>query len=80
MAAILWILAVILVIAGIVQLFQGQVVLGIVLIVAGFLVGPGGVSVFASTGLAFAGAWPVRLTGVRERLACDDATAGVVPD
>jgi hypothetical protein len=36
------------VIAGIVQLVQGQIGLGIVLIVVGLLVGPGGVSVFAT--------------------------------
>ena len=46
MAALLWILAVILVIAGIVTALRGQVLLGIVLIVVGLLVGPGGVSVF----------------------------------
>jgi hypothetical protein len=45
-ATLLWILAAILVIIGIVQLFQGQIILGIVLIIAGFLVGPGGYSVF----------------------------------
>jgi TM2 domain-containing membrane protein YozV len=43
---ILWLIAVVLVIAGIVQLVQGQVVAGIVLIVLGALVGPGGVSIF----------------------------------
>lgn len=42
---LLWILAVILVIAGIVTLFQGQLILGIVLIVVGLAVGPGGWSV-----------------------------------
>lgn len=45
-ATLLWILAVILVIAGIVSLVRGQVVAGIVLIIIGLLVGPGGVSVF----------------------------------
>jgi hypothetical protein len=45
-ATLLWILAVILVIVGIVQLIQGQIILGIVLIVAGCLVGPGGYSLF----------------------------------
>ena len=55
MAFILWIIAVILVVAGIVQLFQRQILLGIALIVIGLLVGPGGVSIFGSTGLAFAG-------------------------
>jgi Family of unknown function (DUF5699) len=47
MTTLLWILAVVLVIAGIVALFQRQVVLGLVLIVVGFLVGPGGVSLFS---------------------------------
>ena len=47
-ATLLWILAAILVIVGIVQLIQGQIILGIVLIVAGCLVGPGGVSLFRS--------------------------------
>jgi hypothetical protein len=42
----LWILAVILVIAGIVTAFRGQIAFGIVLVVVGLLVGPGGVSVF----------------------------------
>jgi hypothetical protein len=46
MALLLWILAVILVISGIFALFRGQVLWGIVLIVVGLLVGPGGVSVF----------------------------------
>jgi hypothetical protein len=43
---LLWILAVILVIAGIVSIFRGQMLWGIVLIVVGLLVGPGGVSIF----------------------------------
>jgi hypothetical protein len=47
MATLLWILAVVLVVAGIVSLTRGQVVTGVVLIVVGLLVGPGGVSVFA---------------------------------
>jgi len=46
MATLLWILAVILVVAGIVTALRGQVVLGIVLVVVGLLVGPGGVSIF----------------------------------
>jgi hypothetical protein len=45
-ATLLWILAVILVIAGIVTAVRGQILFGIVLIIVGFLVGPGGVSVF----------------------------------
>lgn len=43
---ILWVVAAILGIVGVVQLFQGQWILGIVLIVAAFLVGPGGYSLF----------------------------------
>ncbi len=46
MVTLLWILAVILVIAGIVAIVRGQMLWGIVLIVVGLLVGPGGVSVF----------------------------------
>lgn len=46
MITLLWILAVILVIAGVITAIRGQVLLGIVLIVVGFLVGPGGASVF----------------------------------
>jgi hypothetical protein len=46
MATILWIIAVILVVAGIVALFRRQILWGIVLIVVGLLVGPGGVSLF----------------------------------
>jgi hypothetical protein len=43
---ILWIIAAILVIAGIVTLVRGEILWGIVLIIAGLLVGPGGVSLF----------------------------------
>jgi len=50
MALILWLIAVVLVIAGIVQLIQGQIILGLVLIVVGFLVGPGGYSIFRTRG------------------------------
>jgi hypothetical protein len=45
-ATLLWILAAILVIAGIVALVRGSIVAGIVLIIVGLLVGPGGVSIF----------------------------------
>ena len=47
MVTLLWILAVVLVIAGILAIVRGQMLWGIVLIVVGLLVGPGGVSVFA---------------------------------
>ena len=46
MITLLWILAVILVIAGVVTILRGQLLLGIVLIIVGLLVGPGGVSIF----------------------------------
>jgi hypothetical protein len=46
MEFVLWIIAVILVIVGIVSLLRGAVLAGIALIVVGLLVGPGGVSVF----------------------------------
>jgi hypothetical protein len=45
-ATLLWIVAVVLVIAGIVTAVRGQVLWGIVLIVVGLLIGPGGVSIF----------------------------------
>ena len=45
-ATLLWILAAILVIAGIVSLFRGGILAGVALIVIGLLVGPGGVSIF----------------------------------
>jgi hypothetical protein len=43
---LLWLIAVILVIAGIVALVRGAVAYGLVLIIVGLLVGPGGVSLF----------------------------------
>jgi hypothetical protein len=46
MEFILWIIAVVLVIAGIVQIVRGGVLPGIVMIVLGLLIGPGGVSIF----------------------------------
>ncbi len=45
-ATVLWIIAAILVIVGIVQLIQGQVILAIILFIAAAAVGPGGWSVF----------------------------------
>lgn len=46
MTVLLWLLAVVLVVAGILALFRRQILWGIVLIVVGLLVGPGGVSLF----------------------------------
>lgn len=45
-ATLLWIIAAILVIAGVVALIRGSVLAGIALIIVGLLVGPGGVSIF----------------------------------
>ena len=45
-STVLWILAVILAIAGVVSLLRGQVLAGIALIVIACLVGPAGVSLF----------------------------------
>lgn len=46
MLFILWLIAVVLVVWGIVTLIRGQALMGIVLIILGLLVGPGGVSIF----------------------------------
>lgn len=46
MAAILWLVAAVLAVVGIVQLLQGQLLFGAVLIVLACAVGPGGWSVF----------------------------------
>ncbi|MDN5743642.1 MAG: GPGG-motif small membrane protein [Nocardioidaceae bacterium] len=46
MALILWIIAVVLVVSGIFALLRKELLWGIVLIVVGLLVGPGGVSIF----------------------------------
>jgi hypothetical protein len=43
---LLWIVAVVLAVVGIVQLLQGQILLGIALLVVACLVGPGGYSIF----------------------------------
>jgi hypothetical protein len=46
MGFILWILAVILAVGGVIQLFDGQLLLGIVLLVLAAGIGPGGYSFF----------------------------------
>jgi hypothetical protein len=46
MTTLLWLLAAIFVVAGIVAVVRGEAVVGIILIVVGLLVGPGGVSIF----------------------------------
>jgi hypothetical protein len=45
-AAILWVIAVVLVIWGIVTIVRGGVLVGIGLMIVGLLIGPGGVSIF----------------------------------
>lgn len=47
MNTLLWLASVLLVIVGIVTLIQGSVLVGILAIVLGLLVGPGGVSIFS---------------------------------
>jgi|GEM_PF-729559 hypothetical protein len=49
-ATTLWIIAIVLGIAGIITLIRGSVIAGIVLIVLAFLVGPGGYSIFSCGG------------------------------
>ncbi|HZN15904.1 MAG TPA: GPGG-motif small membrane protein [Acidimicrobiales bacterium] len=43
---VLWLIAAVIGVVGVVQLLQGQVLFGIILIVAACAVGPGGYSVF----------------------------------
>jgi hypothetical protein len=43
---LLWIVAVVLAVAGVIQLLQGQIIFGVLLLVAACLVGPGGYSIF----------------------------------
>ena len=45
-ATVLWVIAVVIAIIGVVQLLQGQIILGIVLLIAAAAVGPGGWTVF----------------------------------
>lgn len=47
MELLLWILAVILVVAGVIRLVNRDWLFGAVLIIVGLLVGPGGVSLFS---------------------------------
>ncbi|WP_164743305.1 MULTISPECIES: GPGG-motif small membrane protein [Brevibacterium] len=46
MAIVLWILAALLVVSGVFAILRKQILWGVVLIVVGCLVGPGGVSIF----------------------------------
>lgn len=47
---LLWLVAVVLVIYGIVTILRGNLLMGIVLIIVGLLIGPGGYSVFRPSG------------------------------
>jgi hypothetical protein len=46
-ASLLWLIAVVIAVIGIVQIVKGQVVAGILLLILAALVGPGGYSLFA---------------------------------
>jgi hypothetical protein len=48
MTLILFLIAAVLVILGIMRIVRGEVLLGIVLIIVGCLVGPGGYSIFGA--------------------------------
>ncbi len=45
-ATLLWVVAAVLVIAGVIALIRGELAAGIVMILVGLLIGPGGVSIF----------------------------------
>ena len=45
-ATVLWVIAVIIAIIGIIELFAGNIILGIILLVVAAAVGPGGWSIF----------------------------------
>jgi uncharacterized MnhB-related membrane protein len=47
MTTLLWIIAFLIVIAGIVRIVQGDLLVGIILLVVAALVGPGGYSLFS---------------------------------
>lgn len=50
MGVLLWLVAVALVIYGVITLINGSILLGIVLIVVGLAVGPGGWTIFSRRG------------------------------
>jgi hypothetical protein len=47
MGTLLWLAAVVLVVLGIITLITGNLIVGLLLIIVGLLVGPGGVSIFS---------------------------------
>jgi hypothetical protein len=48
MGFLLWVLSVILVVYGVVNMIQGQLLFGLILLIVGLAVGPGGFSIFNS--------------------------------
>ena len=48
MGSVLWIVAVVVAVFGVIQLFQGQILLGVLLLVVAAAIGPGGFSLFRS--------------------------------
>ncbi|QYJ03644.1 hypothetical protein KUV85_15105 [Nocardioides panacisoli] len=46
MAFILWLIAVVLVVYGIIRAVRGDLLVGILIVIVGLLIGPGGVSIF----------------------------------
>ncbi len=46
LATLLWVIAAIIAVFGVIRLFQGDILWGIILLVVACLVGPGGISVF----------------------------------
>lgn len=46
MATVLWILAVVLVVSGVMAILRKELLWGVVLVVVGLMIGPGGVSMF----------------------------------
>ena len=48
MATLLWLAAVVLVVLGVITLITGNILFGLLLIIVGLLIGPGGVSLFSS--------------------------------
>jgi hypothetical protein len=47
MLFLLWLIAVVLVVWGVIRFIRGDILWGVVLVILGLLVGPGGVSIFA---------------------------------
>lgn len=46
MAFLLWLVAVVLVVYGLIRAINGEILLGVALIILGLLIGPGGYSMF----------------------------------